>query len=117
MPELWDGLALASISAPERTVVFPDGSVRVVLDLPGPVIIGHGVYLPGWRWSTYVGAVTGRSSQHHFGYVLSGGMRLRSRAGAEVEAGPGDAFAVGPGHDAWVVGDMPCTALDWWPRA
>ena len=116
MTEPWDGLALASSGQPDRTMTFADGSVRVVLDLPGPVTVGHGVYLPGWRWSTHVGAVTGRTSQHHYGYVLSGRMRVRSRAGAEIEAGPGDAFAVGPGNDAWVVGDEPCTALDWSPR-
>jgi hypothetical protein len=33
--------------------------------------------------------------------------------GAEGEVGPGDAFIVSPGHDAWVVGDEPCVALDW----
>ncbi len=32
--------------------------------------------------------------------------------GSEAEAGPGDAFALAPGHDAWVVGDEPCVALD-----
>jgi hypothetical protein len=30
----------------------------------------------------------------------------------EVTAGPGDAFEVGPGHDARVSGDEPCIALD-----
>lgn len=26
--------------------------------------------------------------------------------------GPGDAFEVKPGHDAWVLGDETCVALD-----
>jgi hypothetical protein len=34
-----------------------------------------------------------------------------------VTVGPGEAFEVGPGHDAWVVGDEPCVALDFEPIA
>jgi uncharacterized cupin superfamily protein len=33
--------------------------------------------------------------------------------GTEVEAGPGDAVVISPGHDAWIVGDEPCVMLDW----
>jgi uncharacterized cupin superfamily protein len=32
--------------------------------------------------------------------------------GTEVELGPGDAFFVPAGHDAWVAGDEPCVSLD-----
>jgi ketosteroid isomerase-like protein len=28
------------------------------------------------------------------------------------ELGPGDAFVIGAGHDAWVLGDEPCVMLD-----
>ena len=31
--------------------------------------------------------------------------QLRRDAAAEGEAGPGDAYVIEPGHDAWVVGD------------
>ncbi|MEU8800381.1 hypothetical protein [Spirillospora sp. NPDC048819] len=34
------------------------------------------------------------------------------RDGSEGEVGPGDVFVVAPGHDAWVIGDEPCVALD-----
>jgi hypothetical protein len=39
-------------------------------------------------------------------------MVIKSVEGLEVIVGPGDAFEVAPGHDAWVVGDEPCLALD-----
>lgn len=42
-------------------------------------------------------------------------MIIRALDGTEVEVGPGDAFAAAPGHDAWVVGDEPCIALDFVP--
>jgi mannose-6-phosphate isomerase-like protein (cupin superfamily) len=44
-------------------------------------------------------------------------MVVRGADGREVTVGPGEAFEVGPGHDAWVVGDEPCVALDFEPIA
>ena len=32
--------------------------------------------------------------------------------GKEEEFGPGDALIVLPGHNAWVVGNEPCIAID-----
>ena len=31
--------------------------------------------------------------------------------GADHELGPGDLFAVAPGHDSWVIGDEPYVSL------
>jgi hypothetical protein len=44
-------------------------------------------------------------------------MAVCSRDGLEVEVGPGEAFLAAPGHDAWVLGDEPCVALDFVPAA
>jgi hypothetical protein len=49
--------------------------------------------------------------------VISGSMMVMDAAGRQMEIGPGVAFEVGPDHDAWVVGDTPCTALDFIPIA
>ncbi|MCV7125947.1 cupin domain-containing protein [Mycobacterium lacus] len=104
-----------AIQQPDRVVEFLDGSVRVAVELLGTVAVGHGTDRPGWRWSLHVAPMTGRASGHHVGDVLSGHMVVRSRAGLEIEVGPNQAFAAEPGHDAWVLGDEPCVALDWWP--
>ncbi|MGH4012023.1 MAG: hypothetical protein ACRDTH_28340 [Pseudonocardiaceae bacterium] len=42
-------------------------------------------------------------------------LALRTRTGAlpGYRSGIFDAFVVSPGHDAWIVGDEPCVALDW----
>jgi mannose-6-phosphate isomerase-like protein (cupin superfamily) len=32
--------------------------------------------------------------------------------GSEMDIGPGDAFYIPPGHDAWIVGNDACVALD-----
>jgi hypothetical protein len=90
---------------------FLDGSSRSDTILR-TARIGFGTYRPGWKWSLHAGPQTGRSSENHIGYVLSGRMVVRDSAGIERELGPGQAFEVGPGHDAWVIGREPCTALD-----
>ena len=32
-------------------------------------------------------------------------MHIAHEDGTEVEVGPGDAYVIEPGHDAWVIGD------------
>ena len=73
------------------------------------VIIGKGKYLPGWRWSEHVS--NDKKSERHIGYIISGEMMI-SIDGKEIRVGPGEAFEVKEGHDAWVIGDEPCVALD-----
>jgi len=94
-----------------KLTTFLDGSKRTVVVL-NSVAIGKGEYLPGWRWSKHVGLQTGKKSEAHIGYVISGKMVVRSSDGAEVEVGPGNAFEVGPEHDAWVFGSQACVAFD-----
>lgn len=88
-----------------------DGSKRTVVILDS-VAIGHGEYLPGWRWSKHVGPQTGKEAEAHIGYVVSGQMAVRGPDGNEAMVGPGDAFELGPRHDAWVIGNESCIALD-----
>ena len=96
---------------PDGSRLFLDGSRRYELTL-GTVAIGRGVYLPGWRWSEHARPQTGGESAAHVGYVVSGRMTVRGSDGVDVEIGPGTAFEAAPDHDAWVVGDGPCVALD-----
>ena len=62
---------------------------------------------PGWKWSECVKPVAGTDScqVRHVGIAQSGRMVVRHDDGTEVEVGPGDAYVIEPGHDAWVVGD------------
>ena len=80
----------------------------------GETTIGRGVFGPGWRWSESVKPIAGTDTcqAHHTLYVLSGHMGIRMDDGTEAEVGPGDAVVIPPGHDAWVVGDEPCVAID-----
>ena len=61
----------------------------------------------GCRWSECVKPVTGTDScqARHVGVVQPGRLAIRHEDETEVEIGPGDAYVIEPGHDAWVVGD------------
>ena len=76
------------------------------------MVIGRGVYQPGWRWSEHAGPQTGKPSASHIGYIQSGTLVVRGADGVEVTLAAGQAFEVSANHDAWVVGDEPCVALD-----
>ena len=71
---------------------------------------GRATFEPGWRWSDH--ATTDSCEERHLGYLIAGRMRFRMRDGSELEAGAGDVYLIPPGHDAWVVGEEPCSALD-----
>jgi quercetin dioxygenase-like cupin family protein len=100
-----------SLDSPDAGWAFLDGSERVAVQLR-IAEIGRGVYQPGWRWSEHAQPFSGSESEEHVGYVISGRMAVCAKDGTEVEVGPGEAFVAAPGHDAWVVGDEPCIALD-----
>ena len=97
-----------------NTRKFLDGSSRVHVLLRSAAI-GFGTYQPGWKWSLHAGPQTGKQSENHIGYIISGRMKVQNSTGIEKEIGPNDAFEIGPGSDAWVIGEEPCIALDFIP--
>ena len=62
---------------------------------------------PGWKWSECIKPVAGTDScqAHHVGVVVSGAMHVVHDDGTEADLGPGGAYVIEPGHDAWVVGN------------
>jgi redox-sensitive bicupin YhaK (pirin superfamily) len=98
-----------------NTRIFIDGSTRSYADLR-TAVIGFGTYEPGWRWSLHAGPQVEKDSENHIGYVISGRMMVKDPSGNEAEIGPGDAFEIAQGSDAWVIGDKPCIALDFIPK-
>jgi hypothetical protein len=123
-PQAADGLAARRINmaelagkrfeSPDEIREFTDDKRRIELvDLNGNAV-GRGSFAPGWRWSKNVKPLAGTDScqVEHIGYVLQGRMALKMDDGTEREFGPGDAFHMPPGHDAWIVGDETCVLLD-----
>ncbi len=105
------GIIAKSLAESEKSRTFIDGSARSIVRLRSAVV-GLGTYQPGWKWSLHAGAQTGKPSENHIGYIISGNMVVQDASGSEQEIGPGEAFELAPGSDAWVVGSAPCIALD-----
>src|SRR4028119_1571393 len=101
-----------SLGSPDETRTFENGEVGVVT--LGDFTASRLVLDPGWRWSENVKPIAGTDSCQvlHTGYHVSGRLHVRMEDGTEKEFGPGDAYVIPPGHDAWVVGDEPVVSVD-----
>ena len=99
---------------PDETREFPNGKVELLN--VGDGIVGRLVLQPGWRWSTDVKPIAGTASCEapHFQYHVSGRLGIKMDDGTEFVAGPGDVTSLPSGHDAWVIGDEPVVAVDWY---
>src|SRR5687768_12635345 len=88
-----------SFNSPDETRNFPKGKGEVV-KLAGMTFM-RGNFEPGWRWSECVKPIAGTESCQvtHTGVMISGRLGIRTDDGREVELGPGDIFAIPPGHD------------------
>lgn len=93
---------------------FIDGSTRSYASLR-TATIGFGTYQPDWKWSLHAGPQTGKDSENHIGYVISGRMMIKDPSGNEAVVNSGEAFEIVAGSDAWVIGDEICVALDFIP--
>src|ERR671912_620575 len=101
-----------SLDQPDETRTFENGKAEVVT--LGDFTASRLVFEPGWRWSENVKPIAGTDTCQvlHTGYQVSGRMRVRMEDGTEEEVGPGEAYVIPPGHDAWVVGDEPVVSVD-----
>lgn len=106
------GTVRRSFDQPDSREEFPLGWVELIR--VGSLTLGRETLQPGWRWSVHVRptAETERCEYHHVGVCISGRWVAEDRDGTQTEFGPGDAYDVAPGHDAWVVGDEPSVVVD-----
>jgi quercetin dioxygenase-like cupin family protein len=108
------GLQAKRFESPDEVRPFKEEMGKVELVELSGNMVGHGTFEPGWRWSEHVKPLSGTEScqVEHIGYVLEGRMKVVMDGGEELEFGPGDAFLMPSGHDAWTVGDEACVLLD-----
>ncbi|SCK23762.1 cupin domain-containing protein [Vogesella sp. LIG4] len=103
-----------ALNEPDELRPFKDDMGRLAVVTLGDMTMGRGEFEPGWRWSEHVKPLAGTDSCQaaHTGVVLEGRIVVKMDDGSQMEYGPGDAFYMPPGHDAWVVGDQRCVLID-----
>lgn len=97
---------------PDEFISHPKLKGQIVV--LGETYVGRYVHEPGWRWSEDMRPLVGTPScqYHHQGIVVSGYLQVITDEGAQRMIGPGEAFDIPPGHDAWVVGDEPWVSIE-----
>ena len=105
-------LLIKSFDKPDETRK-PDKTIVAVVDL-GSSKAARLTAQPGWQWSQCIKPVVGGDScqVRHVGVITAGRMHVVHNDGTEGDAGPGDAYVIEPGHDAWVIGDEPVVAYE-----
>ena len=106
-------LQAKSFSAPDDVRSMPKVRFETV-DLD-EARVGHCSFEPGWRWSTDLAPLVGTDScqLRHFGYAMSGAMRIVMDDGQVLDIGPDTVFEIPPGHDKWVIGDEAWVTIEW----
>lgn len=105
-------MEVKSLNNPDELRTPPKTKIEVVK--VGDTTVMRATFEPGWKWSECIKPVAGTDSCQapHVNYVISGRMKVVMDDGSEMEMGPGDAADIPPGHDAWVIGNEPCVAID-----
>lgn len=102
-----------SFAAPDETRTMAGGRVTIQVVHLGDLPVLSVSHAPGWRWSEHTGPEVGadRCGGSHVGVMTAGVMHVVEADGAEYDACAGDVVAIGPGHDAWTVGDQPAVLV------
>jgi mannose-6-phosphate isomerase-like protein (cupin superfamily) len=99
-------------TSPDETRTFDHGEIKTAT--VGDFQVARGVLQPGWKWSEHIKPIaqTDSCQVKHRAVLLSGRVKVVMEDGSEMEVGPGDAYVLPPGHDAWVVGDEPAVGIE-----
>ncbi len=69
---------------------------------------------PDWQWSKDIKPIVNTKSCEatHTGIIIQGEVHCVCDDGIEATYVAGDAYAIAPGHDAWVIGDEPAIVYE-----
>jgi hypothetical protein len=111
------GLSKGDFASPDETRT-PD-KTRIDVVRMGATSAARMTLEPGWRWSDCVKPVVGTDScqVRHVGVLEQGRLHVAHEDGSEGDIGPGEAYVIEPGHDAWVVGDERVIGYEFEARA
>ncbi|MCP2326750.1 hypothetical protein HDA40_005257 [Hamadaea flava] len=106
-------IEVKSFEKPDETRPFQGNGMADIVMLGGKPV-ARGTFEPGWKWSKNVKPLAGTElcEVQHLIYLLQGRMVVHMKDGSEQELTPGEVAFVLPGHDAEVIGNEACIALD-----
>lgn len=104
-----------ALATPDRELTYEKTHAAIV-DLDG-MTIGRYTYAPGWRWIDILAPVVGNDIclVEHYGYALSGSLRVRHEDGTETQVRPGEVYHISPRHLGEVVGEEPFETIEFLP--
>jgi hypothetical protein len=111
------GVQSRGFDSPDETRTPEKTRIEVVR--VGDTSVARFTLEPGWRWSECVKPVAGTEScqARHVGVVRSGRLGVSHQDGTEAELGPGEAYVIEPGHEAWVIGEEPFVGFEFESRS
>lgn len=112
MVKVLEQMSIRSFGKPDEVREFEKGRLELV-EVNGRMV-GRAVFQPGWKWSAHLKPIakTRSCEAPHFGYQISGLMKILADDGTEYMVKAGDVVNIPPGHDAWVVGEEPVVFVD-----
>jgi len=104
-----------SLAAPDRELSY-EKTHGAIVDFDG-MTVGRYTYAPGWRWVDVLTPVVGTDmcGVEHYGYALSGSLRVRHDDGSETQVMPGEVYHISPHHRGEVAGDEPFETIEFLP--
>ena len=103
--------AVAAVKGAERRDV---GGVRLEVGRAGAARVKRMVYPVGFRWSVHMKPIVGTDlcMHAHVGFLASGEIHIEYADGCVVEHKAPQIVAIEPGHDGWVVGQVPVVLIE-----
>ena len=106
-----DDPLFAPLEGSERREV---GGVQVDIVRAGSCRVKRVIYPPGFRWSVDMKSVVGTDfcMHAHVGFLARGQVHIQYADGCILEFAAPQVVVIEPGHDGWVVGDVPAVLVE-----
>jgi hypothetical protein len=90
------------------------GGVRLDVSRAGEARVKRMVYPVGFRWSKDMKPISGTTlcMHAHVGFLAKGAIHVEYADGCVVEHSAPQFLAIEPGHDGWVVGNVPAVVIE-----
>lgn len=90
------------------------GHVRLEVSRAGAARVKRMIYPAGFRWSVDMKPVVGTElcMHAHVGFLARGRIRIEYGDGCRVDYRAPAVVAIEPGHDGWVVGQVPAVLIE-----